>query len=214
MGLAHVTWPWDRAAPEGNLRFPMDVPVETIQRAKEGDLRAREDLLRAFAGRLRALVRRWGNPADSEDQLQELFAKILRVLPQFEIGGTARLSTWVFTVAHRALLEQRRRPHLALVSLDEANEVADQRCIHEALEQGQIRRKLEKAISELPEEQRRVIVMAQIHHQPLETIAEVEGIPLGTVKSRLHRARAQLISKLANVLEDREGGRHAATRGA
>src|SRR5262249_51906504 len=110
----------------------MDVPLETIERAKAGDLRAREDLLRAFAGPLRALGRRWGSPADPEDQLQELFAKVLRVLPQFEVAGAARLSTWIFTVAHRALLEQRRRPRLTLVSLDQASQIADQRCIHQA----------------------------------------------------------------------------------
>jgi RNA polymerase sigma-70 factor, ECF subfamily len=192
----------------------MDVPVETIERAKAGNLQAREDLLRAITGPLRALVRRWGNPADPEDQLQELFAKVLRVLPQFEIAGAARLSTWIFTVAHRTLLEQRRRPQLAVVPLEQAKQVADQRCIHQALEQGELRRRLEDAIADLPDEQRRVIVLAQIHHQPLEAIAEVEGIPIGTVKSRLHRARARLVSKLASVLEEPEGGRHVVTRRA
>src|SRR5215813_8931682 len=153
----------------------MDVPLETIERAKAGNLQAREELLRAFAGPLRALVRRWGNPADPEDQLQELFAKVLRVLPQFEVAGAARLSTWIFTVAHRALLEQRRRPQLNVVPLEQAKQIADQQCIHRALEEGELRRRLEDAIAELPDEQRRVVVLAQIHHQPLEAIAEVEG---------------------------------------
>jgi len=192
----------------------MDVPLETIERAKAGNLQAREELLRAFAGPLRALVRRWGSPADPEDQLQELFAKVLRVLPQFEVAGAARLSTWIFTVAHRALLEQRRRPQLNVVPLEQAKQIADQQCIHRALEEGELRRRLEDAIAELPDEQRRVVVLAQIHHQPLEAIAEAEGIPIGTVKSRLHRARARLVSKLANALEEREGGRHVVTRRA
>ena len=192
----------------------MDVPLETIERAKAGNLQAREELLRAFAGPLRALVRRWGSPADPEDQLQELFAKVLRVLPQFEVAGAARLSTWIFTVAHRALLEQRRRPQLNVVPLEQATQIADQQCIHRVLEEGELRRRLEDAIAELPDEQRRVVVLAQIHHQPLEAIAEAEGIPIGTVKSRLHRARARLVSKLANALEEREGGRHVVTRRA
>src|SRR5215471_19140828 len=168
----------------------MDVPLETIERAKAGNLQAREELLRAFAGPLRALVRRWGSPADPEDQLQELFAKVLRVLPQFEVTGAARLSTWIFTVAHRALLEQRRRPQLNVVPLEQATQIADQQCIHRVLEEGELRRRLEEAI------------------------AEAEGIPIGTVKSRLHRARARLVSKLANALEEREGGRHVVTRRA
>jgi len=192
----------------------MDVPLETIERAKAGNLQAREELLRAFAGPLRALVRRWGSPADPEDQLQELFAKVLRVLPQFEVAGAARLSTWIFTVAHRALLEQRRRPQLNVVPLEQATQIADQQCIHRTLEEEELRRRLEDAIAELPDEQRRVVVLAQIHHQPLEAIAKAEGIPIGTVKSRLHRARARLVSKLANALEEREGGRHVVTRRA
>src|SRR6516165_1888801 len=118
----------------------MDVPLETIERAKAGNLQAREELLRAFAGPLRALVRRWGSPADPEDQLQELFAKLLRVLPQFEVAGAARLSTWIFTVAHRALLEQRRRPQLNVVPLEQAKQIADQQCIHRTLEEEELRR--------------------------------------------------------------------------
>ncbi len=192
----------------------MDIADETIERAKAGDLRAREELLRAFAGPLRSLVRRWGSSLDPEDQLQDLFAKVLRVLPRFEVGGAARLSTWIFTVAHRALLEERRRPRLTLVPLDQADDVADHRSIHQALEQGQLRRKLEDAIAQLPEDQRRVIVLAQIHHQPLDLIAQVEGIPIGTVKSRLHRARAQLISMLASTLEEVQGDAHVVTRRA
>jgi RNA polymerase sigma-70 factor (ECF subfamily) len=192
----------------------MEILDSTIERAKAGDLRAREDLLRAFAGPLRALVRRWGTSVDAEDQLQDLFAKILRVLPRFQTGGAARLSTWIFTVAHRALLEERRRPRLNFVPLDQADEVADHRSTHQALEQSQLRRKLEDAIAQLPEDQRRVILLAQIHHQPLDLIAQVEGIPIGTVKSRLHRARAQLISRLASTLDEVEGDADVVTRRA
>ncbi len=190
----------------------MNLPAETIRRAKAGDLRAREELLRTFAGRLRALVRRWGSPMDPEDQLQALFVKLLQVLPQFRLDGRAQLSTWVFTVAHRTLLEQRRRPRLAVVPLEHAEDVADQRCTQKALEQGELRRKVDRAIAELPDEQRRVLVLAQIHHQSLEAIADVEGIPLGTVKSRLHRARAELVSKLARALEQPEGEEHVSRR--
>jgi DNA-directed RNA polymerase specialized sigma24 family protein len=59
-----------------------------------------------------------------------------------------------------------------------------------------------------------VIVLAQIHHQPLDLIAQVEGIPIGTVKSRLHRARAHLISKLASTLDEVEGDADVVTRRA
>lgn len=191
----------------------MNLPSsETIRRAKAGNLRAREELLRAFAGRLRALVRRWGSPMDPEDQLQGLFVKLLQVLPQFRLDGRTQLSTWVFTVAHRTLLEQRRRPQLAVVPLEHAEDLADERCPQQALEQAELRRKEDQAIAEPPDEQRRVLVLAQIHHQPLEAIANVERIPVGTVKSRLHRARARLVSTLAGVLEEGDGGQHVSRR--
>lgn len=161
-----------------------------------------------------ALLKRSGI-ANLEDAVQEVLAKLLGVLPQFDPHGTARLTTWVFTVAHRWLLDQRKRRHLILVSLDEAAAIADPRPGPDRLvEHKQLADALEVAISRLPDEQRRVFLLAQIHQQPMEELARTEGVPIGTIKSRLHRARAQLVALLGSRLRDVEGDNHASPRRA
>lgn len=98
--------------------------------------------------------------------------------------------------------------------LDRADKVADSGPGGDALvERRELRERLERALGQLPEEQRRVFVLAQVHQQPLEQIAECEQLPLGTVKSRLHRARAALVLLLGGALDaPEEGGLDAALR--
>jgi RNA polymerase sigma-70 factor (ECF subfamily) len=91
----------------------------------------------------------------------------------------------------------RKKRHLVLVPLEDGLEVPDERPRADAhAERRELGAALVSAIARLPEAQRRVFVLAQVHAQPLEAIAEVEGVPVGTVKSRLHRARATLAALL------------------
>ncbi len=192
----------------------MELDEGTVQRARRGDRAAQDVFLRRYAGPLHAVLKRSG-VSHLEDAVQELLAKLLTVLPQFEPAGSATLSTWVFTISHRWLLDQRKRRHLSLVPLEEAQEVADPRPSADRLvEQKQISAALEAGIARLPAEQRRIFVLAQIHQQPLETLARVEGVPVGTIKSRLHRARAQLVALLGPALSKAEGEGHASPRRA
>jgi RNA polymerase sigma-70 factor (ECF subfamily) len=192
----------------------MDLDEGTIQRARRGDRTAQDVFLRRYAGPLHALLKRSGI-SHLEDSVQEVLAKLLVVLPQFEPTGPASLSTWVFTVAHRWLLDQRKRRHLILVPLEEAREIADPRPSADRLvEQKQATAALEAEIARLPADQRRIFVLAQIHQQPLEALARVEGVPVGTIKSRLHRARAQLLALLSPALSRAEGEGHASPRRA
>jgi len=191
----------------------MHLDDATLRRAQAGEAPAQTLFLRRCAGPLRALVRRMGARHESEDQLQELFVTLLQALPRFSPDGPATLATWVFAVGHRFLLAQRRKRKLELVPLEEspATQLADRAPGGEALvERRQLRERLEAAILKLPEEQRRVFLLAQVHEQPLERIAEAEELPLGTVKSRLHRARAALVLLLGDALEAPDkGGLHA-----
>src|SRR5262249_3443025 len=119
-------------------------------------------------------------------------------LPEFDPAGPGTLSTWVFAVAHRWVIDQRRRRHLSLASLEEASGVEDPRPDAERTAEGrQLAGALERALAELPDAQRRRFLRAQVQGQPLEAIASVEGAAGGTIKSRLHRARAQLAQALA-----------------
>lgn len=191
----------------------MEGEAQLLALATQGDSRARAEVLRAVSGDYRRLVYRLGTRGAEEDDLQDLFAHLLSVLPRFRPGGAAAFGTWAHTVAHRWLLMERRRRHLAPVPLEEADAVADGRQdVERAYQDKQTHRALEAAVARLPDAQRRCFVLSQLHHQPLEAVAEAEQVPLGTVKSRLHRARAELVLALGELLDDEEGGRRAAGR--
>lgn len=154
-----------------------------------------------------SLVHRLGARRDVEDQLQEIFAHLLEVLPRFDPRGPAQLSTWVFTVTHRWLLMQRRKATLTLVPMDGGlSKPAPGADASDYVASKELHALLETELSKLPDELRRVFVLTQLHQQPMEAVAQAEGVPLGTVKSRLHRARAQLVLTLGPALDRAPSG--------
>lgn len=189
---------------------PEELDERTIDAARRGQKPAQDAFLRRYVRPLHALVYRLGARGEAEDLTQELLGKLLKVLPEFDPAGPAKLTTWVFTVAHRWLLDERKRRHLSLAPLEEGLQVADPHPpADELVLRKQLFTRLEAAILRLPDAQRRVFVLAQVHAQPLEAVAAAEGVPVGTLKSRLHRARAQLALELASD----EGGIDAVGRG-
>jgi RNA polymerase sigma-70 factor (ECF subfamily) len=192
----------------------MEIDAGTVSRAQRGDTHAQAAFLRAVGPSVRALLRRLHFGNETEDEVQEVYAKLLDVLPRFRLDGPARPQTWVYAVVHRWVLERQRKRRLYLVPLDKSLDVADPAPgPDERASTRQRQRLFEEALSRLSEEHRRVIVFTQLHQQPLDEFAEVEGIPLGTVKSRLHRARAELAAALGPALDPpQEGGLRAFTR--
>ena len=181
----------------------MELDRITVERLRRGDRGAQDIFLRRYAPVLHAFVRRAGPQADADDLTQELLEKLLTVVSRFDFDGPAILTTWVFTVAHRWLLDEKKRRHLSLAPIDDGLEIADGRPGADvAVHQQQLDAALEAALAQLPEAQRRVFVLTQVHGQPLEVVAEVEGVPVGTLKSRLHRARAALAVTLQPVLAE------------
>lgn len=165
-----------------------------MERAQRGDREAQERVLDAVAPMLVSLVRRLCPASEREDVVQELVAHLLAVLPRFEPAGPAKFSTWAYTVVMRQLLMKRRRPPALLVALDGGLAVPDPRPgPDERLDTAQRHAQLEHAVQQLPDEQRLVFVGVQLQQQSLETVAHALDLPLGTVKSRLHRAKAQLV---------------------
>jgi RNA polymerase sigma-70 factor (ECF subfamily) len=155
-----------------------------------------------------AVVRVVDHAEDAYDVVQEAFLNAYQSLDSFK--GDAEFYTWLYRIAFNAAVSQKRKRR-ATVSLDAgrngepAAEPADQSVgirPGEALERAEDQAGLLAALARLSQEHRAVLVMKDIDGLKYEQIAEVMGVPIGTVRSRLHRARSEL-----RVLLD-PGGEH------
>ncbi len=168
-----------------------------IDAAKSGDTAALEKLLRCHYDQIYAVCRRLaGNDADGEDATQEALMAVVRGLDRFE--GQSKFSTWIYRVATNAALDElRRRQRRAAVI--EASErfrptgavMADDSDVVVA------RLELDAALAALPEEFQVPVVLRDIAGCDYANIAEILGIPPGTVRSRIARGRARLAEQLS-----------------
>lgn len=189
----------------------------TLKQAQRGVPEAQTVFLREVGALVASLVRRLGTQGEGEDQLHDVFVHLLEVLPRFDPHGSAKLSTWVFTVTQRWLLMQRRKTAPTLVAIDGGlmSNPPTQDSATEYVQGRQLLALLERELERLPEEQRRAFVLTQLHAQPLQAVADAEGVPLATLKTRLLRARAQLVLRLGPLLNrvtPAAGGAYAARR--
>ena len=162
--------------------------ADCIRRAQQGDAAAIRDLYRRYAPRVHAVVRRLaGDDALAEDWAQDAWIRAFRALPTFR--GDARFSTWLHRIAVNSALHGRRW--------------RDRRVSHEApLEQEReqsgrsdhvvLRISLQRALDELPEGMRQIIVLHDVEGYTHEEIGGLLGIAAGTSKSQLFKARAHL----------------------
>ena len=176
---------------------PAELDDVTLARAQRGEAAACRALVERYQGPVFALLGRMCGRGRSEDLAQETFLRVFKALAGFDRAGTARLSTWIFTIATRLALDELRRRPLRMVELDDripsssrADESAERRTLRVALRQ---------AIAELGADQRAVVLLREVHGLEYEEIARVLEIDLGTVKSRLARARTALRAALESV---------------
>jgi RNA polymerase sigma-70 factor (ECF subfamily) len=175
---------------------------DLLVRLRRGDSRAFEELVRTYQHRVFGVgLRMLGSRAEAEEIAQETFLRAHRALAEFR--GEARLGTWLYGIASRLCLNrlassERRHPRADDDSLDRvpAN-VADAAT---ALERTELEAALHQAIAELPDERRIVVVLRDVEGLAYAEIAEALGLELGTVRSRLHRARMELKAKLERFL--------------
>ena len=163
----------------------------TLRRAQRGDERAWRELIARYQAPVYALA--WRLLAGrarhrAEDLVQETFVRVLRALPKFEPAGPATLTTWILTIATRLALSELRRP--VPHSLDReplVEERADQMS-----ERARLGAAIARGVAKLPEGQRAVLVLREYHELEYTDIADALEIDVGTVKSRLSRARDAL----------------------
>lgn len=164
---------------------------DLIRRAQQGDATAIRDLYRRYAPRVHAVVRRLaGDDALAEDWAQEAWVRAFRALPTFR--GDARFSTWLHRIAVNSALHGRRwrerrvAREVALPATDPAGRTDHVR----------LRIHLQRALDQLPEGMRQVVVLHDVEGYTHEEIGDMLGIAAGTSKSQLFKARARLRSLL------------------
>lgn len=157
------------------------------------------ELVTRYQARLyNAAVRVVGHPDDAADVVQEAFLNAYQALPAFK--GDSEFFTWLYRIAFNAAVSLRRKKRPA-ASLDappgdgprpEPADPSEEARPGAALERTEDERQLYAALDRLSEEHRAVLLMKDIDGLKYEEIAAVLGVPVGTVRSRLHRARLEL----------------------
>lgn len=185
-----------------------DADMMLVERALEGNLAAFEQLVSRYQNKLVGFAARMlGDHDEAEDVAQEAFIKAYRALDSFR--GQAQFSTWLYRIATNLCIDRarakKRRPQQAY-SLDEpldkdedkgGREVPDSTFEpSKSVERKELRQTVRATMAEMPEKMRQVLIMCDMQGMPYEQIAQVLNCPIGTVKSRLFHARADLARRL------------------
>ncbi len=184
-----------------------------VKKAKNKDLFAFEELVRIHQNRVYALcLQLSGNRDDAQDLAQESFIRAYRALGSFR--SEADFGTWLHRIAVNVCLNFRRKNgKRQVVSLDEPYRNAEGGAIRrevaaeggnplEALEEKEFRALVRAALGELSGEHREVLVLREIHGYSYEEIARLLGCSLGTVKSRINRARESMRRAMTVLARD------------
>jgi RNA polymerase sigma-70 factor, ECF subfamily len=187
-----------------------DSDQQLVERVQAGDKAAFDLLVRKYQHRVLKLVSRFvSDAAEAEDVAQEAFLKAYRALASFR--GDSAFYTWLYRIAintaKNALVSNRRRP----VDFDLDLQDPEQYDRHARLKEGdtpegvllteEIRTVVERAMEQLPEDLRTAIILRELEGLSYEEIAEAMDCPVGTVRSRIFRAREAIDRKLKPLLD-------------
>lgn len=170
-----------------------DLPEsELIARCQQGDEQAFRELVDRYKDLVFGLVARSSvDRSRIEDVAQEVFLKIHRGLPYFR--GEARLTTWIFRIVLNLLAQEgAKRRASREVALDAQLPSHEPRSADRSVRDLELRDRLDKALAKLPPNYRLLIAAHYLHEVKYEDLAEALDIPIGTVKTHLHRAKKQL----------------------
>jgi len=176
---------------------------ELVARAQGGDVESFNQLIVRWERPIYALAYRViGKEEDARDVCQDAFLRAYRALPGFK--GQAKFSSWLYRIALNLcrdwIRRQRRAPVSQLPEDMDAIELASEKGPVESIEDLVARRELsaivEEAMSELSEEQRTAIILKEYHGMTFQEIADMQGCPLSTVKTRLYQGLSLLRRRL------------------
>ena len=175
---------------------------ELVERCRRGDEGAFQELVNQYKDLVFAIIARTARDASfAEDLAQEVFLRIHRGLPYFR--GEARLSTWIYRIVANVCVQEQQSRKPVTRSLDE--EHVDRRASGaqsgRELSDLMLRDRLEKAIARLPANYRLLVAAHYLQGVRYEDLAEALNLPLGTLKTQLHRAKRQLRHLLETELK-------------
>jgi RNA polymerase sigma-70 factor, ECF subfamily len=169
---------------------------KTLRAAQRGELGAFDELVRIFQGDLwRFCISLVHDHSVAEDAVQETFIKAFRHLPRYK--GRSKFSTWLFSIARNCAYDELRRK----ARMDRIAARAEMER-HEGSVPDPAGIEVREAVAGLPLDLREPIVLIDVFGNSYKDAAEVMGLPVGTVKSRVHRARLQLARALGMEIED------------
>ena len=175
-----------------------DTDTALIERYLRGDVSAFNDLMRVHEDRVFAICLRMLRDREAAlDATQETFITVFRKVDRF--SGHSAFSTWLYRVAVNTCYDQaRRRGRRPTEPLPQDGGPPDERTAT-ALDSAELRPDLEAALARLPTEFRSAVVLCDAQGLSLQTAAEIMGVPVGTVKSRVFRGRRLLAEALGNL---------------
>jgi RNA polymerase sigma-70 factor (ECF subfamily) len=190
---------------------------ELVARALKGDEAAYRELLERFRRPVFSLIYRMiGDREQAEDLAQESFVKAFNNLDSY--NPNYRFSSWLFKIANNHAIDHLRRARLPTVSIHGSPHAADAereeetRIVLEAQDESpeqefialELGSEIEQAITKLRPEYRTAVILRHVENRPYEEIAEIMDVPIGTVKTFLHRARAELREELGHLRREEE----------
>jgi len=193
-----------------------EIDLQLVERVRAGDQRAYGLLVEKYHRKLMRLLSRMVRNSDEiEDIAQETFIKAYRALPQFR--GDAAFYTWLYRIAvntakNHLMARGRELPTVSDQAMNDEDE-PDERLVAQNIStpesellSKQVAYAVDEAVSALPEELRQAITLREIEGMSYEEIADTMACPIGTVRSRIFRAREAIAAKLRPILgtsEDR-----------
>jgi RNA polymerase sigma-70 factor (ECF subfamily) len=187
-----------------------DTDQQLVDRVFKGDKHAFDLLVLRYQHRILGLIGRFINdPSEVEDVAQEAFIKAYRALPKFR--GDSQFYTWLYRIAINTaknyLVARGRRPPSTDVDVEDAEfmennaPLTDIESPEASQEKEDLHRVINKAIEDLPEDLRTAFTLREFSGLSYEEITEIMGCPVGTVRSRIFRAREALDKKIRPLLD-------------
>lgn len=188
----------------------VDVDQQLVERVQKGDKRAFDLLVVKYQHKIFAVISRFiRDHAEVQDVAQDAFIKAYRALPNFR--GESAFYTWMYRIAINTaknyLVARNRRPPASDVDVDDAEFFAGNDAMHEMntpernLLRDELQTVIDQAFRDLPDDLRMAVTLREIDGLSYEEIAEAMDCPIGTVRSRIFRAREAIDKKIQPLIE-------------